>query len=322
MNDLSLRLVLLVGAGIALIGLGISGLMLSRSQRQVERRDLRLASIVTPHLRRTQIEISAFTGPTVRSERSAMSVLGAIFGFDMEKATLYPASWWIILIGTLVVAKIIEYFIGDFLGSLSLASIPVIWVLLSRTFFGYFVKRRQQQLLTEFPDALALVVRAIRVGIPVMEAIRNVSKEAPPATAGEFARLVDQVAVGVSLEDGVREMAHRTGLSEYRFFATTLALQNQTGGTLSDTLEGLADVIRKRAALKSKARALTSEARSSSMVLSILPFVTGLMLWLINPKYIGILFTDPTGKSMLGLAIIMLTTGVITIQMIIKKTMS
>ena len=120
-----------------------------------------------------------------------------------------------------------------------------------------------------------MIVRSVRVGIPVMEAIRAVARETPEPTGPEFARLVDQVSIGVSLDDAVLDMARRCGIPEYRFFATALSLQNQTGGTLSETLENLADVIRKRVALAAKGKALASEARTSAMVLAALPIVTG-----------------------------------------------
>ena len=115
---------------------------------------------------------------------------------------------------------------------------------------------------------------------------------APNPTAGEFNRLVEQIAVGTPLDEAVTELAARTGLAEYRFFATALSLQTQTGGTLSETLENLADVIRKRAALKARGHAMTAEARTSSAILAMLPIVTGVMLYFLNPSYIMMLFTD------------------------------
>ena len=132
---------------------------------------------------------------------------------------------------------------------------------------------------------------------------------------------VEVVAIGATLEDGVTELARRSGLSEYRFFATALSLQNQTGGTLSETLENLADVIRKRAGLKARGKALTSESRASAVILAILPFGTGAMLYLINPDYISLLFVHPTGQSMLGGAVVSLSLGLFMIRTIIRKSL-
>jgi tight adherence protein B len=166
-----------------------------------------------------------------------------------------------------------------------------------------------------------MIVRAIRVGIPVLEAIRIVVREAPHPTKAEFARLVDEVAVGAAIDVATATLAERNGLAEYRFFATTLALQNQTGGTLSDTLDGLADVIRKRVALKARGKALTSEARASAMVLAALPVVTGGMIYFVNPAYMTLLFVHPTGKTLFAIAVLMLGIGLFAIRTIIQKSL-
>lgn len=322
MDAAHLRYVVVVGTSMSLVGLCISAVLVSQAHKQAERRRIRLASVVPSHLRPIGLDAPAYGQASAQPTRSWINTAGSIFGIDPEKTALYPAPWWVALIGLLIVAIVSEYIIADFLGAYAPWSIPVIWVFLSRNFFVTFERRRQQQLLNEFPDALGMLVRAIRVGIPIMEAIRNVSRAAPPVTAAGFARLVEQVTIGMTLEESLQALARSTGLTEYRFFATTLTLQNRTGGTLSDTLESLADVIRKRAALKAKGRAMTSEARSSSMVLAVLPVLTGLLLWIVSPKYISVLFTDPTGKSMLGLAVILLTLGILTIHTIIKKTLT
>ncbi len=322
MDAMHLRYIVVVGAAMSLVGLCVSAVLVSQAHKQAQRRQKRIASVMPLHLRPVGMDPSAYGDTEAQRSQSWVNTFGWIFGFDPEKSALYPTRWWIALIGLLIVAKISEFLIADFLGTYALWSIPVIWLFLSRNFFVYFERRRQQQLLNEFPEALAMLVRAIRVGIPVMEALRNVSRAAPPTTGAGFARLVEQVSIGMTLDESIQALARSTGLTEYRFFATTLTLQNQTGGTLSDTLESLADVIRKRAALKAKGRAMTSEARSSSLVLAVLPLLTGLLLWVVSPRYIGVLFTDPAGKSMLGLAIILLALGILSIMTIIKKTLT
>jgi tight adherence protein B len=166
-----------------------------------------------------------------------------------------------------------------------------------------------------------MIVRSVRVGIPVQEAVRTVARELPYPTGPEFSRLVSQVSVGVSMDDGMIEMARRAGLPEYRFFATALSLQNQTGGALSETLENLADVIRKRAALKAKGMAMASEAKATAFVLAALPVLIGLVLWALNPAYISLLFTDDTGHKLLAAAVVSLSIGLFVIRTIIKKSL-
>jgi tight adherence protein B len=191
----------------------------------------------------------------------------------------------------------------------------------SRMFFNRIENKRRSALLWQFPDALAMIVRSIRVGVPVIDAIRNVSVTAPNPSAGEFARMVDQISMGTPLDEAITDLAERTGLAEYRFFATALSLQNQTGGTLSDTLENLADVIRRRAALKARGLAMTAEARTSSAILALLPVLTGIMLYFLNPSYIMLLFSDPTGKMFFSAAVISLALGMLCIRAIIKSVL-
>jgi tight adherence protein B len=320
MND-SLQYLLLMGACLSLIGLGLSGVLVSRSQSANERRSKRLAAILTPHLRTTQIELSAFTIAEDRGPRSAADTLATIFGVNLERQALYPAKWYVILAVTFVLALAARFAADELLGLLSWFVLPLVWVVLSRMFFKGVENKRRTKLLWQFPDALAMIVRSIRVGVPVIDAVRNVSLAAPTPTAGEFSRLVDQISVGTPLDEAVSELAARCGLAEYRFFATALGLQTQTGGTLSETLENLADVIRKRAALKARGHAMTAEARTSSAILAMLPVVTGGMLYAINPAYIMILFNDPTGKMFFSAAVISLSLGMLSIRAIIKAVL-
>jgi tight adherence protein B len=317
----ALQYLLLMGACLSLIGLGLSGVMVSRAQSENDRRAKRLANILAPHLRSTQIELSAFTVPDESDARSRATIYAAIFGFDLERQALYPAKWYVVLAITFLIALAGRYAADDLLGPLSWLTVPLVWIMASRMFFKRVEAKRRSALLWQFPDALAMIVRSIRVGVPVIDAVRNVSLAAPNPTAGEFSRLVDQIAVGTPLDEAVTELATRTGLAEYRFFATALSLQTQTGGTLSETLENLADVIRKRAALKSRGHAMTAEARTSSSILALLPVLTGGMLYALNPPYMMLLFTDPTGKMFFSLAVISLILGMLAIRAIIKSVL-
>jgi tight adherence protein B len=320
-NETALQSFLLIGGCLSLIGLGVSGLMLSRAHVDNERRSKRISELLEPHVRTAQVELSAFTLTDESNPRDWSGSLGKIFGFHQERAELYPVHWAIVVMVTFLLGMAARYAADSIFGSLSWLLLPTVWIGLSRTFFNQIETKRRDVLLSQFPDALAMIVRSIRVGVPVIDAIRNVSLSSPPPTAGEFANLVEQISLGTPLDEAITELANRTGLAEYRFFATSISLQTQTGGTLSETLENLADVIRKRAALKARGYALTAEARTSSMILALLPFIIGGMLYVINPSYIMLLFTDPTGKTFFSSAVISLTLGVLTIRAIIKKVL-
>ena len=117
-------------------------------------------------------------------------------------------------------------------------------------------------------------------------------------------------------------MAERSGVAEYKFFATTLTLQAQTGGALGETLQGLAEVIRKRLALRAKGQAMASQAKTSAIVLGLMPFISGGGMYFLNPNYIGILFTDSLGQQFLGVGIAMLSTGGLVMWSMINRSLA
>nr|WP_246523126.1 type II secretion system F family protein [Neoroseomonas eburnea] len=167
-----------------------------------------------------------------------------------------------------------------------------------------------------------MVVRAVRAGIPVVEALRTVGREIPEPTGDEFRRMSDQLAIGIPMEEALRRLARRSGLAEYRFFAVALTLQNTAGGNLTETLDNLADVVRKRVATRQRGHALASQARASAYVLSAVPVFAAAALLLINPRYVLVLFQDQRGNMVLGFAIASLATGLGTMKAIIRRSLA
>lgn len=316
------QIILLLISCLMLGGLGLSAMMVSQAHKRRQKVGQRFQTVVSPHVRSQKLEVSAFMRAQKPRDQSLVGIAARIFNFSSVNPDRYPLPWWLVIILSTAIGIGIRVVGADFIGPLSILAIPGSTLFLSRQFFGWFDGRRREKMLAQFPDALTMIVRSVRVGIPVQEAIRMVAREAQHPTGAEFARLVDQVSVGVTMEDAMNEMASRAGLPEYRFFATGLALQNQTGGALSETLENLADVIRKRGMLKAKGRALTSEAKASAAVLTCMPIITGVALYMLNPGYIGILFTDPTGHELLGSAIVSLCVGLMLIRAIIRNALA
>jgi tight adherence protein B len=321
-HNLPFLILLLVMSCLTLAGLGFSGLLVARAQEQRQKLDARLAAAVTPHMRVQKQLISAFTPPVVKKDHSLLAYTAWIFRFDPAKADQYSLHWGVVLAVTFALAYAAEMLAGGMFGRLAPLLVPILWVVLSRSYFGWAEGRRTDKFFEQFPEALTMIVRSVRVGIPVMEGMRLVSREAPQPTQREFAKMVEQISIGVSLEDAIHDLARRSGLAEYRFFATALALQNQTGGALSETLEGLADVIRKRVALKARGQALASEGKTGAAILSALPVFTALMLWMLNPAYLAMLFTDPTGKKIFGAAVFSLFLGIMIMRTMIRRSLS
>jgi tight adherence protein B len=245
-----------------------------------------------------------------------------LVGFDPTHRDSYPLAWWVVVPAALVLARGLAAFAQTLIGSAAMFLVPVLWVLLIRRFYHWCHQRRLQALYEQFPDALAMLVRAVRVGIPVVEGIRNVARESPQPTGPEFTTVVDQIAIGVTLQEALYSLADRNQLPEYRFFATALALQSETGGAVSETLERLADVIRKRVALRGHARALASEARTSIYILAALPVFSGGALALLSPDYLATLFVDPKGQRVFAMALISLAIGIISMRTIVSRSLS
>jgi len=154
-----------------------------------------------------------------------------------------------------------------------------------------------------FPEAVDMVTRIVRAGLPINVAIRAVGNEAPPPVNQVFATLAAEEKIGVRFEEALAAAADRIGLPDFRFFAVAVGLHYSTGGNIAVTLEILSDIVRKRKATRLKAKATTAEVRTSAMVLGALPFVVIGGLLVLSPQYLAPLSTDPRGNVIIGLAI-------------------
>ena len=306
-----------------LSGLGLSSaLLLQAQQRQQKFRD-RIVSAVSPHIRlRLEEELSVVRASGALDAASLRLRAAHLFGFRPDRQARYPVRWWLVLGAALVIARVATGLASALLGAWAYLGLIPLCIWLSRWFFHWSERRYADTLFRQFPDALAMIVRAVRIGIPVGESVHVLAREGPNPTAQEFKILSDQIRLGVPLDEALVQLAVNTDLREYRFFATALSLQRQAGGGLTETLENLADVIRKRVAARSRARALASEANTSAGILSAMPVLTGVGLWVINPTYIDTLFTDPGGQRLLALAVILLGTGISIMRWLIRKTLT
>jgi tight adherence protein B len=157
---------------------------------------------------------------------------------------------------------------------------------------NHFIKRRANDFTIKFPDAIELLVRGLRSGLPVTETLGVVAKEVPGPVGQEFKLITERIKIGKTMEDALQETADRLNMSEFSFFCITLAIQRETGGNLAETLANLADVLRKRAQMKLKIRAMSSESKASAYIVGSLPFIVFAMIWWLNPGYIGDFFID------------------------------
>lgn len=189
---------------------------------------------------------------------------------------------------------------------------------LPRFFLNMKAASRQKAFLTDFADALEAMIRLLKAGMPVGEAIAMVGREFTGPVGDEMSRIYDAQKVGVPMQDAVRKMIPRMPLPEVQMFATSVAIQIQTGSSLSEVLGNLSGVIRARYRLKRKVQALSAEAKISAMIIGALPILVSLALWGVNPDYIGLLFSHPTGKMLLFGAITWMSLGVLVMRQMIN----
>ena len=157
---------------------------------------------------------------------------------------------------------------------------------------GRMIKRRINKFNTNFPDAIELMVRGLRSGLPITETLGIVAGEIPGPVGVEFRMVSDKMKIGRTMEAALQETSDRLGTPEFQFFVITLAIQRETGGNLAETLSNLADVLRKRAQMKLKIRAMSSESKASAYIIGALPFIVFLLIYMVNPSYMGGFFVD------------------------------
>jgi Flp pilus assembly protein TadB len=181
--------------------------------------------------------------------------------------------------------------------------------------------RYERQFLDVFPDALDLLGRAVRAGLPVVDAMEVASREIRAPVGPEFQRTLDEMRIGVELEEALEHTAQRVRVPDFRFYIVALALQRRTGGSLAETLGNLSNVIRRRKEIRLKTRALTAESKASATVLAVIPFIFLAGMSVLNPKLLSTLFGDPRGRFMLGLAALGVLIGVSIMFWMIKRSL-
>ncbi|MEH6716898.1 type II secretion system F family protein [Parasphingorhabdus flavimaris] len=157
---------------------------------------------------------------------------------------------------------------------------------------GFMISRRVGKFTASFPDAIELLVRGLRSGLPVTETIGVVAKEIGGPVGEEFQKVVDRIKIGQTMEDALQESAKRMDTPEFKFFCITLAIQRETGGNLAETLSNLAEVLRKRGQMKLKIKAMSSESKASAYIVGSLPFIVFGLVYSVNPTYLAGFFYE------------------------------
>lgn len=194
---------------------------------------------------------------------------------------------------------------------LLMGSLPLVWLMMRR-------KKRLKAFAAQLPDALEMLARSLRAGQSIAYGFNMVASEMPPPISKEFGRVFEESNLGIPLEESLDELTNRVPNLDLKFFSTAVILQRQTGGDLAEILDKIGSLIRDRFRIWGQVQALTGEGRLSGVVLLALPLVLFVAVYQLNPDYVTVLFTDPMGKKMLAVAIVMQIIGALVIRKIVN----
>lgn len=189
---------------------------------------------------------------------------------------------------------------------------------LPRLVVGQMTKRRQGKFVAEFANAIDVIVRGVKSGLPLNECLGIIGRESPSPIREEFQEIVEQQRIGIPLSDCFERMMARMPLPEVKFFSIVIGIQQQAGGNLSEALGNLSGVLRDRRRLQAKVKALSAEAKASAAVLGSLPFIVMTMVYVTTPSYIALLWTTKTGQFLLLLAGAWMTVGLLVMRKMIN----
>jgi tight adherence protein B len=228
-----------------------------------------------------------------------------------------PNTFWIIsavvglgfAIGPLMFG--LPWFVAAGLGFVGFLGLP-------RWFLGFLRKRRQNIFLNDFADAIDVMVRALKAGLPVSESMKIIASESGPPVGPEFLEVVEGQRIGITIDQGIERMVERMPLSEVNFLAIVMTIQSKTGGNLSEALTNLSRVLRDRKKMKAKIRSVSQEAKSSAAIIGSLPFVIMGALTMLNPNYMSPLFQTSLGNVLLVASGTWMTIGVLVMRKMIQ----
>ncbi|MEN3952829.1 type II secretion system F family protein [Iodidimonas sp. SYSU 1G8] len=215
-------------------------------------------------------------------------------GFDISVTAMLLIAGGLALVSTFTIMWFAHL---SFL--LSLISGVAIGVTLPSVIISSRGKGRAKLFLKDLPDAIDLIVRSVKSGLPISEAIHAIARDLSGPAADEFTRISDQIQIGVPLNAALSKSVQRLGLTDYSFLAVSLSITQETGGNLSEALSNLSRLLRSRQQMHLKIRALSSEARASALIIGALPFVVMAALLVLNPNYINVLFEEDAGHTVL-----------------------
>jgi tight adherence protein B len=228
-----------------------------------------------------------------------------------------PRTFWMISGGIGLVVALICFITGQTMLVMLLASFGA-GLGVPRWVLSFLKNRREKAFTAEFANAIDVIVRSVKSGLPTNEALKIVAKEIPDPVGAEFNKLVEGLKVGVSLDQGLKRMFESMPTAEVSFFGIVMTIQQKSGGNLSEALGNLSGVLRDRKRLQGKIKAMSSEAKASAMIIGALPPAVMGITWLTTPAYIDLLFTEKLGNLMLAGCALWMGTGIFVMRKMIN----
>lgn len=299
MPELWIGLALLLGTVFFATRTGGGGKQKAARLARVTRKTAQASTISAQSLRRLKPGENTSLGQMLKALPSIGRLRGRLEVAGLTETT--PQKFIGIM---LAIAVVVVLIVAVILGKKLIVAVPIgifFGLAIPHMVVGRKIKKRQKKFLTLFPDAIDLMVRGLRAGLPVAESFITVSKELPPPMGDTFASIAQQTQLGVPMEKALTESAKKLGMTDFNFFVTTIILQRETGGNLGEILSNLSDMLRQRHMMKMKIGALSSEARASAYIIGALPFLVFAILQVMSPDYLKPLFDDARGnKALLG----------------------
>ena len=203
----------------------------------------------------------------------------------------------------------LNYFLSIVAGA-CLGCLPIFHILTKK-------RKRMEKFHAQLPEALDLVARALRAGQALSGALKMVADEMDDPIGDEFDKTLNEINFGVGVSEALKNLAHRVDCLDLKFFVIAVVIQRETGGNLAEILENSARIIRERFKLHGRIRVLAAEGKLSAMILMGLPFITAFVLFLANPEYVKILTRDPFGRVLAGVALSLMTLGILSMKKMI-----
>ena len=189
---------------------------------------------------------------------------------------------------------------------------------LPRWVLGFLKKRREAKFLDALPDAVDVIVRGIKAGLPLFDSIKVVAADAPEPLRSEFNAIIETQTIGMPLGDACQRLYERMPLPEANFFGIVIAIQTKSGGNLSEALGNLSKVLRDRRKMAAKIQAMSMEAKASAGIIGALPPIVMIMVYIMTPDYISLLWTHPTGRLMLAGCVMWMAKGIMVMKKMIN----